>query len=250
MPLASYCDGSSDGTRTKWLTLAGMMSDDNTWAVFDNGWNERLQARVPAAAYMHAAEANGLIKEFDKRKGWDHIKVSQLIWDLVIYLNSMDKEKFIQGACSVDLIAHQKLSAEKIDLPTPEELCVKHCPLVMLQWALIHYPGPVPAQSLSYFFDLDEPFEEIFKAKWKKETEALIVSGHWFDVWNKVKSVTSVRAKDSPPMQAADLLAWATTRELTGTDDRPWSSLLKIMKEVVPSFWTVLDEKNLREKYT
>ena len=250
MPLASYCDGSADGSANQWLSLAGMISEDSIWGGFDNGWNKILHNRVPAAEYCHMREATKLKDEFDWRKGWNAIRVDQMVWDLVIYLNSMDKERFIQGVCSVDLVAHKKLVSEGHALLSPEELCVKHCPMSMLQWALMHYPGPVPVQSLSYFFDIEEPFEGIFKAKWKQETEALIVSGYWFEVWNKVKSVTSVRAKDRPPMQAADLLAWATTRELTGTGDRPWSNLLRIMKEIVPSFWTVLDEKTLREKYT
>ena len=165
--LKSYFDGSTDAQTSQWLSLGGFASDDKLWTEFENGWNDILKDRIPPAAYCHMQELTRLNGEFDWRKGWNDILTSQLIWDLLIYLQKFDKNKFVHFSCTVDLHAHAKIIGEGISLPSPIELCCDYCPQLVLKWYFKDYPGIF--EKLNFFFDANEQFEAVFRDKWNRE---------------------------------------------------------------------------------
>lgn len=247
---SGYFDGSKDHQKNQWLTLAGMASTDALWAKFDSEWNAILGNRSPKAEYLHMREATKLEGAFSRHKGWNDIWVQQLVTDLILYLNGLDKNRFMQVACSVDLIAYRKLADEGLVLDSPEYLCVSHCPGFALAWFVADYPKDELIHSINYFFDRGEPFEEVCKQMWNDETKKPISVNAGVEIWSLLQSITSIKsAKKCPPMQAADLVAWAANRERTSESDRPWRHLSEILRAGVPSALKIWDEKKLREKY-
>ena len=232
------------------MTLAGFAADDSIWSDFDNGWELVLKndERRPSARYCHMKEAVHLEREFNFRSGWDQKKVGFLVTDLLMYLQTIDKQRFRQFACTVDLVAWRKLKAEGYLLEDPIRICNDHCPYSVLAWYVTGYPGLI--HSAHYFFDQGEPFEEPFEKKWAREKKNVFTASGIDMFWSVIKTVTSSDMRQKAALQAADLLAWATNRNMSaGEQETPFKYLEPIMKQIIPSSWIVWDERTLRERY-
>jgi hypothetical protein len=248
--LHSYFDGSYSGKSWRegdFVTLAGYAAEDSIWSDFDTEWNKILaDDRVrPKADHLHMKYAAHLEGIFNWRNKWNLKKVESLLTDLLLYLQTLDKQRFHQFACSIDLSAYRKLLAEGWSIPDPVALCNGYCPEGALVWYLGIYPGVI--DSAHYFFDVSEPFKGPFEALWKREKQDLSprpIAAYW----QIIKSVTTIEMKDRPPLQAADLLAWASNRVLTAPKDSFGVGLEPLMKEIIPSSWVVFDEKRFREE--
>ena len=131
----------------------------------------------------------------------------------------------------------------------PIEICNDHCPYTVLAWYVTKYPGIV--HGADYFFDQNEPFEEPFRQKWAKEKGRIISPGGIDMFWSLIKTVASADMRDNPALQAADVLAWATNRNLSRPPDEPalGKHLEHIMKQIIPSSWIVWDERKFIQKY-
>jgi hypothetical protein len=247
VPLEAYFDGSSNG-QPSLLTLAGFAAQDSIWIEFDKKWREILadSNKRPAAKYLHMREANSLEGEFCPRNGWNAKKVDSLITDLLLYLQTVDKERFRMAACTVDLTAREKLRYEGLPVPEAVEICNQWCPQTFLAWYFVKYPGIV--STLHFFFDKGEPFEDSFRQTWKRETAKVLVPGANDMTWSLIQTIASTDAKCKPGLQAADLLAWATNR-LTAGVGHTYKSLLTIMKSVIPWYHQFCDEAKMRELY-
>jgi hypothetical protein len=250
--LASYFDGSYIGrswTDGSFVTLAGFAAEDTIWAHFNDRWQAILDddSKRPKTKYLHMSEAVHLKREFSHRNGWDVQKVFALVTDLLMYMQTLDKQRLRQFACTVDLKVHRKLLAEGRKLNDPIEICNEYCPYSVLAWYVTKYPGVI--HSAHYFFDKDEPFQEAFREKWSEEKERRISPGGADMFWSLIKSVASAAMRSTPALQAADLLAWATNRILSKAPDEPalGKHLEHIMKQIIPSSWILWDEKKFME---
>lgn len=250
--LEGYFDGSNSGagwTKSSAVTLAGFAADDSIWYEFDKEWRKILNdsGRRPAAPYLHMRYATKGKSPFTYKDGWNLKKVGFLITDLLMYLQTIDKSRFRQFACTVDLVAHRKLVAEGYSLPNPIRICNDHCATTALAWYGTNYPGLI--HSAHYFFDKDEPFEPVFKARWSEKKDATVVVSFVDYFWSLIKTVTTADMKDKPALQAADLLAWATNRSLSTAKDKSFRDLHKAMKAIIPANWVVFRESELRWEY-
>lgn len=162
------------------------------------------------------------------------------------YLQTLDKERFRQFACSIDLRAHRKLCAEGFSVPDPVEVCNGHCPESVLVWFVTQYPGVVG--DAHYFFDHGEPFKMQFEEQWTKEKQNILDLSPRCHYWQLIKTVTVADMRDKPALQAADLLAWASNRVLTAPEGAFAKHLEWIMKQIIPSSWIVFDEDRLRQE--
>ena len=232
------------------MTLAGFAADDSIWADFDNEWNRILSQsndRRPSAPYLHMREATKLKGPFTYKNGWNLRRVGNLVTDLLMYMQHVDKQRFRQFGCTVDLDAYRRLTAEGFAFNDPIDICNEFCPFSVLAWYWCDFPGLI--HTARYFFDIDEPFKAPFVSRWEWE------SGNVFDItsmreaWSVIKAVDSADMRQKPAMQAADLLAWSTNRKLAGDSDTAFKHCEPIMKAIIPSSWLVLDEANLRSRY-
>lgn len=245
----SYLDGSHIGkswNEGQWVTLAAFAAEDSIWKDFDGAWTAILQdgSRRPRATYCHMTEAVHGDGEFTWKNGWNLTKVGFLVVDLLQYLQTLDKKRFHQFACTLDLTAHKKIVADGLRLESPISICDRYCAESVLYWYGNDYPGVV--HSLNYFFDIDEPFKNPFEDKWKTERGRLVHESAKHDLWWLIKRVASTDMRIHPALQAADMLAWASNREVSPERERPFSHLSHIMKQIIPSTWIILDEARLR----
>ncbi|MEO7652208.1 MAG: hypothetical protein ABIZ80_17225, partial [Bryobacteraceae bacterium] len=67
--------------------------------------------------------------------------------------------------------------------------------------------------------------------------------------WGLIAKFSDSDMRHTPPRQAADLIAWARSRELSGIE-RPYNGLAKIAREVIPHSTYTLDEAAMRRKYS
>jgi hypothetical protein len=252
--LESYFDGSNIGGWEKGslVTLAGYATDDEIWKSFDEGWNKVLNddSRRPAADHLHMRKAAHFVPPFDHHHGWNMKRVGILITDLLEFVQTIDKKRFRQFACTVDLDDYRKVRNEGLVLDSSTENCILHCPRMMLAWYTLQYPGLI--HSAHYFFDVDEPFKQPFEDMWKREKSDVLKPGASDMIWSVIKTVTTVTMKDKPALQAADLLAWASNRSYVAQykhEPISFGHLEPVMKQIIPSSWVVWDESKFRQHY-
>jgi len=242
----SYFDCSGGVKNTPYLTLAGMAADDSMWSEFNRGWNDILRSSNPPAAYMHMTEALTLRGEFDQKKGWSNQSIYKLAYKLLKFMSEMDKTKFRQFMCAIDMHAYRKLESEGIQMHGPIEICNK-CPETVLSWYVTKYPGVI--QHLHFFFDQGEPFKEGFEQLWTSNKNNVLGS-HGADIfWSLLKTISSADMRDHPALQAADMLAWSVNRGLTSKGDRPFKAWAHIMHQVIPTSGIIWNEERLRKHY-
>jgi hypothetical protein len=219
------------------------------WTEFDANWREVLKATDmrPEAPYLHMREATKGIGPFNYRNGWNLKKVGHLVTDLLMYMQTVDKKRFRQFGCTVDLEAYRKLAAEGYSFNDPVDICNEFCAFTVLTWYHSSYPGII--HSAHYFFDVDEPFKAPFEEWWKTEKGQFLDPTAMREVWSLIKTVTTADMRDKPALQAADLLAWATNRTMSKNPDAAFKHLEPIMKQIIPSTWKVWDEENLINHY-
>lgn len=231
------------------MTLAGYAADDSIWLDFKEQWNLILQGmgKRPSAQYLHMREAAHLVREFSPKRGWKMQMVISLVWDLLEYLQTLDKKRFRQFACTVNLDAYRNLLAEGARLQDPVNICLG-CPYSVLAWYATEYPGLM--QTLHCFFDRDEPFKPAFEKLWeRKRGQVLNVTGSEM-FWQMVHPPAALDFRHTPALQAADMLAWASNRMLLPSNSPKILKYLEpVMKKIVPSSWIVWDYNKLKADY-
>jgi hypothetical protein len=247
--LESYFDGSwddKDMSKSRYITLAGFATDDAIWAKFDEGWNAILHdtSKHPHADYLHMRELKAGTGQYSWRNGWNLTKKADMIIQLIIHMQTFDKERFRMFIVSVDLEEHRRYSNMGYKLPYPEEICVKMSPEICLEWYYRHYPDVV--QSAHFFFDEQEPFRDIFERHRWIERSKLFQPGNFAHIWQMVKTNATASLKDKPGLQAADLMAWSTNRELLRDDGELFKYYAHFLRQVVPSYSSVIGEKEFR----
>jgi hypothetical protein len=242
-----FLDGGGDGGRDPdRVILSGIAANDEVWKEIELNWLGILQLGDPKAAYMHMNEALFLKREFAADKGWDDTKVDGLVNSLLSYLTSVPKESYCQFACTVEMDAYRKLQAETYQIDSPAKLCTDSCMDRIMDWYLLEYRGGVDLEA-HYYFDFDEPFEEIFKAQRKREVEAAERRGQ-HSRWQHVTHVGPVAMRSTVGIQVADMLAWSTNRQAASPGQR-FCDLIIALKALMPTKWAIWDEALLRKYY-
>lgn len=242
-----YFDGSQgeDDSGAQWLTLAGYAATDLVWKSFDHKWQTMLRERYPIAPYLHMWEIISGTDPFERRAGWTREKVSALIIDSLMLLQNMDKVLFKSTICSVDLSARDRLIGEGYKVQDPYSLCADMCVGDSARW-FINKEKPEP---MYFFFDRGEKFMGDLKKRWLdgRTPPGKISVDPTKVFWDAILDIQELDMERHPPLQAADMLAWARTRSLS-EEERDWKHLAHIMRQVIPSGTAIITEDIMRSK--
>lgn len=247
--LKSYFDKSGQEDQAL-LTIGGIAAGDDVWSDIETDWNLILQKNDPPAAYMHMVEAIPLRRgsEFCPSKGWTDDKVFGLVNLLLSYLSELPrkhKTKYCQFSSSVNMRDYKKLQLESYQMDAPTDLVANTCTDRIMQWYFLEYKGH--DLEAHYYFDQGEPFEEIIKAKWERETERHRRTGQ-YNVWCHISHIGPALMRKTPGLQVADMLAWATNRHEIKIPQR-YQDFVLGLRYLVPSQWNIWNETLLRRKF-
>jgi len=245
--MKSYFDGSegTDGNNSQWLTLAGYMASDALWGSFQTSWERMLKERYPIAPYIHMSEIVNREDPFERRAGWTDAKVEALLFDAVDLLQRLDKRAFCSFVCSIDLSARIKLIQSGSQIKDPCEICANWCVGKATSWYFDARPDDI--ELMYVFFDRGESFMKPIKNAWlSNRTPPKRPARNLF--WDLIANIEEVDMEVNPPIQAADMLAWARNRSLN-PKIRPFRHMHEIMSRVIPSWQLTLDEGRLRKAH-
>lgn len=220
----AYYDGSNNAAgKPRSVTLAGYAGTPDFWAYFEACWKSVLagDGHRPSASYLHMSEANALWGEFSAEKGWTERKVQALLGDVAQSLSAgwdEYRDHFIGVSCTVRLDDYERalLALPQLEKKEPEAICVDYCVTPALQ---VLPEAPVgrgilgKLGSVELYFDRNEEFHHKVNRMWGNKK---------FSQRSKplrlVHQIGQVDMKKTPPLQAADYLAWLTNRHLSGQD--------------------------------
>jgi len=225
-----YFDGSraAGPSEESWLTLAGFMVSDEFWKSFQQEWvTEVLQKREPHAPYLHMTD---LLSGKGPFQGWDQTRRHQLAMDAVYYLQQLPKDGFSAIVCSLDEKARKRLIAEGYAIAEPHCLCGHLAIYQAFMWYYETHPERLEGAEIC--FDQNERFKHPFRQRWEKENKGKrLVTTDTF--WGLIKGVDDLDMRKTPPLQAADVLAWGASRRFSGVE-RPFLYLAEVLEKVVP----------------
>jgi hypothetical protein len=248
--LKSYFDGSGSQKPTAHrnaVTLAGYVAYDATWADFEDGWWKILRTQTPSPAYMHMQEAMQGKKEFSKIKGWDATKVASLLQRLIAFMDDAKwYDRIYSVSCTVDTDDHERAKREGYPVGPVHRICCNLCAGRAFNWqteVLAKLPPDKIAvvESAEFFFDQNEPFIRHFTTLWNESRRRKRDRPLW---WDLVSGVGPLDMRKHPPLQAADMLAWATNRR-NGHGDHV-ALCRGIMHAIDCSEWTLDYEKLIK----
>ena len=248
MPVKAFFDGSHEEggwKRSRYIALAGYALNDNDLRSFEDGWQQVLDddRHRPRAPYLHMRElrSEDPMKPFTRAKGWDDAKRERLVADLIDYLASSDKSKNRYFSCGVNnsaVLRHAR------PFPSALRICTHYCCSYVMKWYIDNNPGLFTG--IHAFFDESEPFKKDFDKLRKKVTSDRFEIAANKESWELVKTGTDVyRFQDYHALQAADLMAWATLRQMNPTGFLNGLAV-RIKKERFTS-WSIWNETNLDE---
>ena len=240
-----YFDGSEgmDSAGDKWLTLAAVAATDQMWAEFNVKWHRMLSERYPVAPFVHMWQIYSGADPFEwGAAGWSQEKVNRLVFSAVDILQQMDKSSFFTFVCSVNLSGRERLVREGFLVVEPSTLCVELGIGSLLTWNTQR--GCFGKVWL--FFDQGERFVSELRTRWtagKTGNDPLSPQG---SAWDMIADIQEVKMQTHPPVQAADILAWARTRSFS--EGKVARLLDEILRAVVPSTTALITEETMRQK--
>ena len=242
--LKAYFDKSGQEDQ-ELFTIGAVAACDDVWADIERDWDLILQGNNPRASYMHMVEAIPLRGEFSPDKGWNDDHVFGLINLLLSYLSTpspKDRYRYCHFSCSLKMSDYRKLRSETYQLESPADIIASACVRQMSTWYFEHYKGL--DYEAHYYFDQNEPFEEIIKAKWNR---ARLEQNPKYQ-WAHVAHIDSAVMRKTPGLQIADMIAWATNRHEVKIPQR-YDNFIIGLRHLLPSFWVIIDEPQLRKHY-
>lgn len=242
--MRAYLDSSSanDEHGHDWLTLAGFGAPDRFWKDFDDGWLAMLHARYPMAPYLHMIELLGHDDPFDD-PGWDIKTKRALVTDAVQFLMIQDKQQLRLFLCSIDVTARDGIASAGGDIGSPERITASLCIGGLSQWFAELFPAK--PESVFIFFDRDDICMADFKKRWLAERTPLGRKVKANPYWDWIENISDADTAYTMGLQAADMVAWATSRHLS-PKEREQRDLITLIKTVVPSKSWHLEEEALR----
>ena len=225
--------------------LAGRCVTARFWKRFDDGWlTEVLQNVEPHAPYLHMKRLYSSKGDFC---GFTKERWNKLVMDAVQYLQSQPKKGFCSLVCGIDETARSTLVSQGCTIAEPHHICTEWGVGKAFDWFYDTWPdGLEPAY---VYFDRGEGFMHSLRQRWLKEKKSQrVVINNTF--WGLIVDIDARDMRNTPALQASDLLAWSETRNRASTEDRPFRYLAKIVEAVVPSWRLILDEATLRRKHS
>lgn len=246
--LKSYFDGSHDGggwTTGNLVTLAGFAADDALLPAFDRDWQAVLDddRERPRAKYLHMKELRKKEGIFSPSSGWNDQRRIKLVIDLLQYMQTLDKKRCRLFGCSLDLRAHRQAIADGCRLAHPMKICNHFVPQLALAWFVQEFPGFI--SEAHFYFDVKEPFRHYFEKLWEQKKRDRLDENR--EAYQLIKSVGVVDARDTPAMQAADLMAWGMNRTLTAKEGEFMKHLAFMIKQIVPNYTIYLSTESLKK---
>jgi hypothetical protein len=240
-----YFDGSegNDSNGDTWITLAGFAAPDKSWGGFENTWGRMLRERYPMAPYIHMWKLVHGNDPFELRAGWTDGKVTALVSDAVELLKM--RESLLPFSCRVNLSARQRIISEGHTVDEPMRLCADMCVALSMDWKFRK-----KIESVYIFFDRGEAFIRPFKRHWlaNRTPPSQVSTDPNKRVWDMIANVIEGDTERYPALQAADMIAWATTRDLADKLGELYD-LDAYMDSLIPDHHAIIDEALLREKY-
>ena len=137
---------------------------------------------------------------------WDRDKINFLVQGFIglLQVATVRKKTFCGFRCTIDLDAHRRW-AEPNNIPGVAELCANFAFRLFSRWH-----ADFPAESISPFeiiFDRGDPYLNVLEKKWRDREQRLK-----YPWWKLVNNISNAGMKETPPLQAADMLAWARYR--------------------------------------
>lgn len=217
-----YFDGSLSGD-ARWLSLGGLVATDGVWADFEKEWEAMLRSGLhPIAPYVHMTDLMTQNDPFERLSGWDDDAASKLVWDAVSVLASARKGHLRAFSSSIDVMAHARLVAEGFEIAEPAVICAHSGINALLEW----YWDKHGVELAHLFYDQNEPFISSIRSEWLRKVRPKKPSEVF---WGAIANVQPVDMRDTPPMQAADIVAWAATRRLRNASGDEWASFADIL---------------------
>ena len=199
------------------LTLTALIGTPEAWQQFEPLWTGILGRW--GCSYLHMREAHHLWGPFSKAVGWTDDEVGKLICDLANncfnHVRYHHEDRFYAATCTVNLDDYERACHALPGLrgiKTAEALCVDHA----VTWALRALPAnnTDPTGKSGYLelcFDRGEPFRHQLGRVWERQKKKP-------GIFRLMSQITTADSKTTPPLQAADLIAWHTTRGLYRRD--------------------------------
>jgi len=215
-----YYDGSIGGQSDEWLTLAGFAASDDTWAAFQKAWEAMLKDRDPIAPYVHMTDLITGNNGFSRDDGWGVQNVDRLVSDVESLLFSFGR-KMCAVACAMDIQARKRLVREGHPIPDPAVVCAE----IGLGGLMDLYLQKHDIELAHLFYDQKEPFIRSIRRKFLKFQEENPQRITTDLMWGIIANVQPVSMRDTPGIQAADVVAWAFTRRLRNAEGDKWTTL-------------------------
>jgi hypothetical protein len=147
----------------------------------------------------------------DGYSGWAYARVAALVGELMNLLGHTEQADPLATSCSVNLEDYRKVKLHIPALRGPEAICLDAC----FGLAVRH---PLRDLGIELLFDREESFYPILKKMMKQYDRG---RGVWWASY--VSSITEVEdMRESPEIQASDLLAWLANRYYTHGSGEKW----------------------------
>jgi hypothetical protein len=186
--------GHSQDPNCSYLTLTAITGSDSIWRQLERCWQKALDDyEVPCAHMCELAGGNGAFR------GWPEDRKVAFAKELLRCLIQHDRSALIACIATVDLREYRKCSTGRNTKP-PEAVCVDACMSLVLAHPNFEHG------TTEILFDMNERFIRHLHWTWSRFKSD---SSSWASY---IANVQPVEMKVSIPIQAADLLAWATNR--------------------------------------
>lgn len=206
--LRAYYDCSGQPHDSEFVTLAGVIASESVWDRFCQEWTSVLE-RYQISEF-HMADAMSLKRDFSQANGWSQEKVQKLVWDLWAIVGRFRATdgfrlgtNLVGSSCTVTMENYRRAKFENPQLRSPEAICTQYCVSVIPR----DIDSDIAYPEISLVFDQNEDFRHPIYRNWQR------YRGKREAGWpRQVKAIDEASSSNTPPLQAADLLAWTMNK--------------------------------------
>lgn len=200
MVLQAFIDDSSSEKGDKRLFMAGYLNRSDKWALFTKAWDEELKT-APSIAYLRMVEANGLRGQFG---GWGADARNKKLRSLARVINHFQPLSF-------QFTINRGEFFRVLKPVSPRGLGNPHftCSFSVIAGVARYVAGERVKVPIEFIFDEQEGVDTDLIILFHEMVKKLPRSAR-----KLISGVPVFRNdKDTPPLQAADMLAWHLRRE-------------------------------------
>jgi hypothetical protein len=218
--LKAYFDGGNklDSTRYDYACLASVCAQAPTLKRFENEWSDILD--LHKAAYLHTSDAIALAGTY---KGWTERRRDAFVADCAKLIQSAlfkssrsgVVEGLILSTISLDLKAFRKVRDEIPRGPQDASEVISTQSFTKI----LECAGQVGAHFIELLFDRNEPYRGHIVDRIRNPLFIRQMKENNIDLERRVIMGPELDMRDTPMLQAADLLAWCACRRKRPTLD-------------------------------